>query len=89
MQAVLQVVLTTSLLCYLIGYLAATGVLFMLLLLVYSLSMGHACAILRMKTAEVTDRRLGIINAIVSGIRTVKMYAWEWSFHENVSQIRR
>ena len=61
----------------------------MLVLLVYFLIMGKAYALLRLQTAKVTDRRLGIVNAVVSGIRTVKMYTWERPFQERIHRIRR
>lgn len=39
--------------------------------------------------SAVTDERLKIMNEIISGIRIVKMYAWEWNFRDLVAQIRR
>ena len=88
-QGIVEILLATGLVCYLIGYMAGAGILFMLVLLVYYVTMGSACAQLRMKTAKVTDRRLGIINAVIFGIRAVKMYAWEWPFRENIDRARR
>ena len=44
---------------------------------------------IRHRAAAVTDERLKIMNEIISGIRMVKMYAWEWNFRDLVAQIRR
>ena len=29
------------------------------------------------------------MNEIISGMRLIKMYAWEWAFHEYVKKIRK
>ena len=29
------------------------------------------------------------MNEIISGMRLIKMYAWEWAFHEYVKNIRK
>ena len=36
-----------------------------------------------------TDKRVRVMNEIISGMRLIKMYAWEWAFHEHVKKIRR
>ena len=43
----------------------------------------------RLKSAKVTDKRIRVMNEIISGMRLIKMYAWEWAFHEYVKKIRR
>ena len=43
----------------------------------------------RLKSAEVTDERVKVMNEIISGMRLIKMYAWEWAFHEYVKKIRK
>jgi len=30
-----------------------------------------------------------VMNEIISGMRLIKMYAWEWAFHEHVKKIRK
>ena len=42
----------------------------------------------RFKSAKVTDKRVKVMNEIISGMRLIKMYAWEWAFHEYVKNIR-
>ena len=36
-----------------------------------------------------TDKRVRVMNEIISGMRLIKMYAWEWAFHECVKRIRK
>ena len=43
----------------------------------------------RLKAAKVTDKRVRVMNEIISGMRLIKMYAWEWAFHEHVKTIRK
>ena len=43
----------------------------------------------RLKSARVTDKRIRVMNEIISGMRLIKMYAWEWAFHEYVKRIRK
>ena len=45
-------------------------------------------SISRLKSAKVTDKRVRVMNEIICGIRLIKMYAWEWAFHEYVKNIR-
>ena len=47
----------------------------------------HGCY--RLKAAKVTDNRVRVMNEIIGGMRLIKMYAWEWAFHEYVKMIRR
>lgn len=43
----------------------------------------------RSKTAALTDNRIRIMNEVVSGMRIIKMYAWEKPFAALVSDVRR
>ena len=43
----------------------------------------------RFRSAKVTDKRVRVMNEIISGMRLIKMYAWEWAFHEYVKKIRK
>ncbi|XP_019856381.1 PREDICTED: multidrug resistance-associated protein 4-like isoform X2 [Amphimedon queenslandica] len=44
---------------------------------------------LRYKAAKVTDRRVKVMNEVISGMRVIKMYGWEYAFSQLVSRIRR
>ena len=74
---------------YLFGWKSLTGVLFLVILLLYYGMVGRVCATLRYKISKVADRRVNVMNSIISGIRAVKMYAWEWPFKERVKRLRR
>ena len=53
---------------------------------IYILS--HLCAILRRKTAEQSDRRITLMDELVSAIRAIKANAWEENYRDNVKRIR-
>ncbi|XP_076057951.1 multidrug resistance-associated protein 1-like [Oratosquilla oratoria] len=44
---------------------------------------------LQSKQMKIKDRRVKLTNEIISGIKVLKMYAWETSFEERISQIRK
>ena len=43
----------------------------------------------RFKSACVTDQRVRIMNEVISGIRVIKMYAWEYAFKKVVTKLRK
>jgi len=49
---------------------------------------GRQFAKLRLETAGKTDVRLRVMNEIIHGIKVIKMYAWEYSFANLVSDAR-
>ena len=87
--AILGVILALIILWYLVAWQALIGVFFFVLVIVYDTLAAHKSGRLRAKAAAQTDRRLEIIKEIVSGIRLVKMCAWEGNFREMVAQLRR
>ncbi|XP_015762179.1 PREDICTED: multidrug resistance-associated protein 4-like [Acropora digitifera] len=84
-----DLVILGILLWILIGWQAVTGLAFALILIPYEAEMTGWVAKLRMQAARITDKRLAVMNEIVSGIRAVKMYAWEWPYRDAVRMIRR
>ena len=74
---------------YLVAWQALIGVCFFVIVSVYGSFTAHKTGEIRKKAAEQTDKRLMIIKEIITGIRVVKMYAWEWNFRDLVAQIRR
>jgi ATP-binding cassette subfamily C (CFTR/MRP) protein 4 len=48
----------------------------------------HVCP-LRSKTAAFTDARIRTMNEVITGIRIIKMYAWEKSFADLIASLRR
>lgn len=85
----LEISASCLILWFLMGWRALVRVAFYAIALVYIIGMSHQSGKLRQKTAETTDRRLEAMNEILSGIRAVKMYAWEWKFAEMIKQLRR
>lgn len=65
------------------------GVGFLVLVSVYGSLAASKSGRIRKKVAAQTDKRLEIMKEIVSGIRVVKMYAWERNFRDLVAEIRR
>ena len=88
MPLILEVIISCFvcffLMFHLFGWNAMPGMLFLLTFTIYYGFVGRLCATLRYKTSIVADKRVDLMNAIISGIRTVKMYAWEWSFMRRV-----
>ena len=48
----------------------------------------HVCP-LRSKTAALTDDRIRTMSEVITGIRTVKMYAWDKSLIDLITRLRR
>ena len=42
----------------------------------------------RLKSAKVTDKRVRVMNEIISGMRLIKT-SWEWAFHKYMKKIRK
>lgn len=51
--------------------------------------LSHLSSYLRLKVAERTDKRVGIMNEIIQGIQVIKMYSWEIPFAKIVAEARR
>lgn len=86
--------LNAMLICYLIwlriGWAAVVGVVGLLLKTIpVQTGFSNLASKLRMKIAERTDARVGIMNELVQGIQVIKMYAWEKPFQAVVGEARR
>ena len=88
-QAVLEVCSISCLMVYFFGWKPLSGVAFMVSLALYYGIAGQISLRLRTKISRVADQRVDVMNSIISGIRAVKMYAWEGSFMEKVKRLRR
>ena len=89
LSAPLELITNLVILWYLIGWEALVGAAIFFVLVVFQMLMASKAAKLRAKAANFTDERLVVMNEIISGIRAVKMYAWEWKFRDLVRDIRR
>ncbi|XP_020800723.1 probable multidrug resistance-associated protein lethal(2)03659 [Drosophila serrata] len=85
----LQTCIVTYLMYLQIGISALFGVAFMLLFIPLQLYLGKKTTEIRLRTALRTDKRLRMINEIISGIQVIKMYAWERPFERLVAHARQ
>ena len=88
-MSILELAAVVYLLLYLIGWQPVTGILFLLLLLPCFVIISAFCAKLRQDTAVVTDRRISLMNELVTGIRALKTHAWEDNYREKVEEVRQ
>ena len=88
-QALFEICGVSLVMFYLFGWKPLSGVFFLVVLSVYYGLVGRVCVALRSKISKVADQRVNVMNSIISGIRAVKMYAWERPFKERVKRIRR
>uniref|UniRef100_A0A8D3BPU4 Multidrug resistance-associated protein 4 n=1 Tax=Scophthalmus maximus TaxID=52904 RepID=A0A8D3BPU4_SCOMX len=72
-----------------IGLSCLAGVAAVALMLPVQTWFGKLFGIFRSKTAVLSDDRIRIMNEVVSGIRIIKMYAWEKPFSALVTEVRR
>ncbi|KAH8278513.1 hypothetical protein KR018_004323 [Drosophila ironensis] len=86
-----QAVLTCYLIWLNIGIPALVGVVGLLLKTTVPVqtALSKVTSVLRMRIAERTDARVGIMNELVQGIQVIKMYAWERPFQAVVAEARR
>uniref|UniRef100_A0A4W5MYN9 Multidrug resistance-associated protein 4 n=1 Tax=Hucho hucho TaxID=62062 RepID=A0A4W5MYN9_9TELE len=87
--APLQAVVVIILLWYEIGPSCLAGVAVLVFLMPLQTMFGKLFGSLRSKTAVLTDNRIRTMNEVVSGIRVIKMYAWEKPFSALVNEVRR
>ncbi|XP_074845341.1 ATP-binding cassette sub-family C member 4 isoform X5 [Carettochelys insculpta] len=85
----LQVVAVTALLWLDIGPSCLAGIAVLIILLPLQTLFGRLFSSLRSRTAAFTDVRIRTMSEVISGMKIIKMYAWEKSFAELVSNIRR
>nr|XP_044248878.1 probable multidrug resistance-associated protein lethal(2)03659 [Drosophila takahashii] len=85
----LQALLITYLMYQEIGIAAVFGMIFMLGLIPLQMYLGKISSLLQLKAAERTDNRIRMVNEIISGIRVLKMYAWELPFEKMVAKARQ
>ena len=89
LSAPLELVIGLIVLWHLIGWEAIIGAVIFFVLVTFQMLMAKKAAKLRKMAAAFTDKRLVVMNEIITGIRAVKMYAWEWKFRDAVCEIRR
>ncbi|XP_012625198.2 ATP-binding cassette sub-family C member 4 isoform X2 [Microcebus murinus] len=85
----LQAVAVTALLWMEIGISCLAGMAVLIILLPLQSCFGKLFSSLRSKTATFTDARIRTMNEVITGIRIIKMYAWEKSFADLIANLRR
>ncbi|XP_039997776.1 multidrug resistance-associated protein 4 [Xiphias gladius] len=85
----LQAAVVVGLLWVEIGPSCLAGMVVLMFLMPVQTMFGRLFSKFRSKTAVLTDSRIRIMNEVVSGIRIIKMYAWEKPFAALVSEVRR
>ena len=73
----------------LIGWQAVMGVFLLCTLMPYFAVLSYANAKLHSRIATVSDERISLMNQVVSGIRAVKMHAWEGEYGRKIKHVRR
>ncbi|XP_017911776.1 PREDICTED: multidrug resistance-associated protein 4-like, partial [Capra hircus] len=72
-----------------IGISSLAGMALLIIFMLLQIFSGKLFLSLRSKIAAFTDTRLRAMNEVITGIRTIKMYAWEKSFAELITRLRR
>uniref|UniRef100_A0A4W2IQ42 Multidrug resistance-associated protein 4 n=1 Tax=Bos indicus x Bos taurus TaxID=30522 RepID=A0A4W2IQ42_BOBOX len=85
----LQAIAVTALLWMEIGISCLAGMAVLIILLLLQSCVGNSFSSLRSKTAALTDDRIRTMSEVITGIRTVKMNAWERSFIDLITRLRR
>ncbi|XP_069858835.1 ATP-binding cassette sub-family C member 4 [Dipodomys merriami] len=85
----LQAIAVTALLWMEIGISCLAGMAVLIVLLPLQSCIGKLFSSLRSKTAAFTDTRIRTMNEVITGIRIIKMYAWEKSFADLITHLRR
>ncbi|XP_076004890.1 ATP-binding cassette sub-family C member 4-like isoform X2 [Genypterus blacodes] len=85
----LVVAVVVGLLWMEIGPSCLAGIVVLMFLMPTQSMFGNLFSKLRNQTATLTDKRILTMNEVVSGVRIIKMYAWEKPFAALVSEVRR
>uniref|UniRef100_A0A8D0AY21 Multidrug resistance-associated protein 4 n=1 Tax=Sander lucioperca TaxID=283035 RepID=A0A8D0AY21_SANLU len=85
----LQAAAVVGLLWAEIGPSCLAGMVILMFLMPTQTMFGRLFSKFRSKTAVLTDERIRTMNEVVSGMRIIKMYAWEKPFAALVTEVRR
>ncbi|XP_036105462.1 multidrug resistance-associated protein 4 isoform X11 [Molossus molossus] len=85
----MQAIAVTALLWMEIGISCLAGMVVLVILLPLQSCIGKLFSSLRSKTATFTDARIRTMNEVITGIRIIKMYAWEKPFADLITNLRR
>ena len=85
----LEFLIVTFFAVYFVGWQVIVGFILLSVLLPCFSGLSHGGAVLRLRTAAVSDRRISLINQVVSGIRAIKTNAWEDEYRKKIKNVRR
>ena len=74
---------------YFIGIAALGGLIILVLFVPFQATMGRLFNKYRRQTTQITDKRVRLMNEIISAMKLIKVYCWEQPFAETVDQIRQ
>jgi ATP-binding cassette subfamily C (CFTR/MRP) protein 12 len=72
-----------------IGFKILAGLPILFLILLVTTLLANYNTKLRLKAADLTDKRIDKINEILNAIKLIKMFCWEKSYIETVNSIRK
>lgn len=87
-SAPLQIILALYFLWEILGPSVLAGLAVMIVLIPVNGYIANRVKILHMKQMKNKDERVKLMNEILSGIKVLKLYAWEPSFEQQVLKIR-
>ncbi|XP_057563173.1 LOW QUALITY PROTEIN: ATP-binding cassette sub-family C member 4-like [Hippopotamus amphibius kiboko] len=85
----LQAIAVTTLLWMEIGISCLAGMAVLVFILLLQSCIGKLFSSLWRKTEAFTDDRIRTMSEVITGIRTIKMYAWEKSFVDFITRLRK
>ena len=88
-RSFIELLMVTFLLVCFVGWQALMGIFLLCIVVPCYLYFAYAGAILRLRTAAVSDRRITMIGQVVSGIRAIKTNAWEDEYRKKIKKVRR
>ena len=89
LTAPVELVVFSILLSALIGWESVMGIVYMLVCTLLRCGIGRVYRKLRQHTVFFMDHRLRLLSEILSGIRAIKINAWEGVFKRLIKDIRR
>ncbi|XP_056135383.1 ATP-binding cassette sub-family C member 12 [Lampris incognitus] len=75
--------------CYILGATSLIGFVVYFISIPIQLAVAKLISVFRQRTILVTDRRVCIMNEVLTCIKLIKMYAWEDAFERMITEIRK
>ncbi|KAF5283709.1 hypothetical protein FQR65_LT13744 [Abscondita terminalis] len=85
----LETIIVTYFMYEEVGISAVFGVVILLLFIPLQLYLGEKTATFRLRTALRTDKRIRLMNELISGMQVIKMYCWEKPYTKFVNFARK